>query len=426
MKNLLKISVPTVLLAALLFAGCNTGGGGGDATTYTVTYDANGADSGSVPTDSNNYKQGQTVTVQGNTGNLVKTGCMCCGWNTVSDGSGDTCIEGGTFEMESADVTLYAEWMMMPGCPHTFTAGGISFIMAYVPGGITFPSDDGAGGPNFDDSTATVTDAYWIAETEVTYELWYAVHSWAIHVDRGANVYIFANPGREGHDGPITDPAGAPPTGAKNEPVTEINWRDAMAWCNALTEYYNDQNGTGLECVYYTDIWYTTPIRSVDDTGSVDYPNPGSQDDPYVKSGAKGFRLPTLNEWELAARYIDDANDDGDIQDLDEYYPGNYASGATADYNNAAASGAVAWYSGNSGGSTHVVATKTANALGLSDMSGNVWELCFDWHTVGYSRVVRGGSWLQVANYLQVGELSCLVPPYIEHGIFGFRPARTP
>ena len=60
MNNLLKMSVPALLLAAQLFAGCNTGG---DATTYTVTYDANGAENGSVPTDSTNYEQGQTVTV---------------------------------------------------------------------------------------------------------------------------------------------------------------------------------------------------------------------------------------------------------------------------------------------------------------------------------------------------------------------------
>ncbi len=40
----------------------------------------------------------------------------------------------------------------------------------------------------------------------------------------------------------------------------------------------------------------------------------------------------TSDEWELAARYIDDANDDGDIEDANEYYPGNYASGADDAY----------------------------------------------------------------------------------------------
>jgi hypothetical protein len=40
-------------------------------STYSVIYNGNGATGGSVPTDSTNYLQGQTVTVLGNTGNLV-------------------------------------------------------------------------------------------------------------------------------------------------------------------------------------------------------------------------------------------------------------------------------------------------------------------------------------------------------------------
>jgi len=116
-----------------------------------------------------------------------------------------------------------------------------------------------------------------------------------------------------------------------------------MVWCNAAIEGYNAQNGTSLECVYYYDSAYNTPIRdSLDDdshtteqggnyTWGVN-PNAGEFDYPYVKSDAAGFRLATSNEWALAARYIDDANDDGDIQDGGEYYPGNYASGADAQY----------------------------------------------------------------------------------------------
>ncbi|HBX24233.1 MAG TPA: hypothetical protein DEF34_11480, partial [Desulfotomaculum sp.] len=50
--------------------------------TYTVTYDGNGNTSGSVPVDSNTYITGATVTVLGNTGNLVKTGYTFAGWNT--------------------------------------------------------------------------------------------------------------------------------------------------------------------------------------------------------------------------------------------------------------------------------------------------------------------------------------------------------
>ena len=425
MKNLLKIWVPVVLLAALLYAGCCTGGGG-DATTYTVTYDANGADSGSVPVDSNNYEQGQTVTVQGNTGNLVKTDCTCCGWNTASDGSGDTCIEGGTFEMGSADVILYAQWEIIPGCQTTYTADGVSFIMAFVPGGITFPSDDGAGGPNYDDSTATVTEAYWIGETEVTYELWSKVYTWATHADRGVNVYTFANPGTQGKDGSQTD----------LHPVTTVNWRDVMVFYNAITEWYNAQNGTSYTCAYYTDPDYTTPIRDSSDgiyDSSVNLTD-GGFDKPYIKAltngnfdmvncTATGFRLLTSMEYELAARYI---TDDGDnvLDQPGEYYPGDYASGATADYTNATETQAVAWYVDNSGDSTHEVKGLTANALGLYDMCGNVAEWCFDWVIVGSTRVNRGGSYNGGASSQRVGFVY-IIAPYIEYRNVGFRLART-
>jgi formylglycine-generating enzyme required for sulfatase activity len=96
------------------------------------------------------------------------------------------------------------------------------------------------------------------------------------------------------------------------------------------------------------------------------------------------YRLPTEAEWEYAAR-----------------------AGSTAD--KVADLDAVAWYSRNSGGETHPVGRKRANAWDLYDMLGNVWEWCADWYGANYYssspvddpqgpasgafHVVRGGSW---------------------------------
>jgi len=83
-----------------------TSGGG---STYSVTYNANGATSGDVPEDDNEYESGDEVTVLGNTGNLAKTGNTWSGWNTLANGTGTTYQADDTFEI-TASTTLYAKW----------------------------------------------------------------------------------------------------------------------------------------------------------------------------------------------------------------------------------------------------------------------------------------------------------------------------
>ena len=98
--------------------------------------------------------------------------------------------------------------------------------------------------------------------------------------------------------------------------------------------------------------------------------------------GGNPFRLPTEAEWEYACR-----------------------AGTTGDYYGPI--DAISWYESNSGGSSHPVGQKQANAFGFYDMAGNVWEWCQDWFgayssanqtdptgpATGTDRVGRGGSW---------------------------------
>lgn len=309
-------------------------------------------------------------------------------------------------------LLLFGDNGLSAGDSETYTADGVSFIMAYGPDGLTFPT-----GVN-DSGTATVTEAFWIGETEVTYELWQKVYTWATDAERGASRYYFANAGVMGDGTGDTD----------QHPVTTVNWRDSMVWCNALTEWYNAHKGTGYDCVYYSDSVYTAPIRDSRDGiyGSSINPDAGGFDNPYVKPGANGFRLLTSNEWEFAARYRDGT--------LWTY--GDHASGddSGACYNDGDILGGLgmstvfgnyAVYRGNSGGSAAAVRSlgeSSANALGIYDMSGSVYEYCFDLN--GSDRVIRGGYWFGDEDRLQVGAWIDYWP-YGEDSGLGFRIART-
>ena len=140
-----------------------------------------------------------------------------------------------------------------------------------------------------------------------------------------------------------------------------------------------------------------------------------------------GGDLPTEAQWEYAARGGKNYK---------------YAGSNDAD--------AVAWYSSNSGGSTHQVKTKKPNGYGLYDMSGNVWEWALDewhgsykgapssaegvWGDVGMCsqrcdrgssrRVFRGGSWRYIAGYLRVA-LRDYHDPDFRDFYLGFRIRRT-
>lgn len=80
------------------------------STEHSVTYNANGATTGSVPVDNQKYEKDATVTVLDNSGVLEKEDYQFVGWNTSVDGSGTSYSAADTFSMNDSDVTLYAQW----------------------------------------------------------------------------------------------------------------------------------------------------------------------------------------------------------------------------------------------------------------------------------------------------------------------------
>lgn len=131
------------------------------------------------------------------------------------------------------------------------------------------------------------------------------------------------------------------------------------------------------------------------------------------------IRLPTEAEWEYAAR------------------GGRKSRGTTFSGSNNI--DAVAWYSENADSTTHPVAGRQPNQLGIYDMTGNVWEWCSDWYSdeyyadspeknprgplVGQYHVLRGGSWLSKVPYCHITTRSSLRSDYVSVNN-GFRVVR--
>jgi formylglycine-generating enzyme required for sulfatase activity len=126
------------------------------------------------------------------------------------------------------------------------------------------------------------------------------------------------------------------------------------------------------------------------------------------------FKLPSEAQWEYACRAGTTAEDAGDVNPS-------------------------AWYSANSGSKTHGVGTKNANAWGLHDMRGNVWEWCADWYGAypseaqtnpsgpdeGAYRVYRGGAWGDPSMRCRSTNRDKRAPDDIQ-GSIGFRVAVVP
>ena len=178
---------------------------------------------------------------------------------------------------------------------------------------------------------------------------------------------------------------GQNPSKFKDEdlPVEYVSWIDAVEFCNALSEKQ------GLEKCYSNGRWAYYDKKKNKDVTEEDYNK--DQKKKYSKrqiikyydidcnSNAAGYRLPTVEEWQYAARGGKNYKYSGS-DNLDE----------------------VGWYKDYSEEKTHPVAQKKPNGYGLYDMSGNVWEWC--WDSYSYSvRYYCGGSWHDNADYCEVG-----------------------
>jgi formylglycine-generating enzyme required for sulfatase activity len=238
--------------------------------------------------------------------------------------------------------------------------------MKPVPAGTVNETNTGSGNTtNWGGGTKPYTaQAFSIGETEVTYELWEAVYDWATDAAMEGNVYTFANTGRQGGDNIFS----SDPVGNDQHPVTTINWRDAVVWCNAYSE------AAGRTPVYY---YNGAVLRQSEGSGV----NLGKADQAVINPG-NGYRLPTSAHWEYAAR--------GGVPSAGEPWTFTYAGSNTADD--------VAWTRENSVNATHQVKTKDPNTLGLYDMTGNVQEWCQDGSGSANIRVRRGGYWGMLAS----------------------------
>ncbi len=177
--------------------------------------------------------------------------------------------------------------------------------------------------------------------------------------------------------------------GEGDNPVVNVNWYDATAYAGWLSDRAGLQRA--IEC-------------PDDENCSLDLQ-------------AKGYRLPTEAEWEYAARAGTNMTYAGCDQESDLI---NFA-----------------WYGKNSGSRTRPVKTRLPNRLGLYDMSGNVWEWCWDWYggyppeaqnpigpETGSYRVLRGGAWDDDAEGCRVAYRS-LSNPGFRYDRYGFRLSRT-
>ncbi len=193
-------------------------------------------------------------------------------------------------------------------------------------------------------------------------------------------------------------------------PINNVSWYEAIAFCNKLSLQMGFRPCYKIGGTADPQTWGEIPTTTNAMWNSVSW-----------DTDADGFRLPTEAEWEFTAR-------GGNTTATAWKFP--YAGGDSID--------TVAWFKDNSGSNIHQVGLKLSTSSGVNDMSGNVYEWCWDWFArittgdhvnptgpaSGTNRVRRGGSWLNYARSCSVTYRNCDSPETI-YGNIGFRLARS-
>lgn len=262
----------------------------------------------------------QSVTVTSNWDYTVTSSASWCTATTSSDrktliinvaanNSGE--IRVATVNMKNEHTGLTAQISINQSGPitkkMTLTGNGktVSFSMKLVEPG-TFQMGSTSGDSNETPvHQVTITQFYYIGETEVTQALWYAV--------------MGQSPTLEGSQKYYPESWSTSYGLGDDYPAYFISYEDVTLFLDKLNSLVASQLPSGMN-----------------------------------------FRFPTEAEWEFAAK------------------GGNKSKGYT--YSGSNSVDDVAWFADNSGGSSHQVKMKAANELGLYDMSGNVWEWCYDWY----------------------------------------------